>query len=1063
MKKLVPIALALCIYATFCSPGDTARPDSWRTIAPMLSDAPAWIPCQDAECSRFPGWQKLDCSNIADHTAAFKIVSSYTDCVDEAIATLEKLAPGSVAARNDLAAAYYLRAERQGQPSDLLRALSAAERAAAPRPQLAAAVFNNAFLLEKAGLYEQSLTAWNQFLQLDRTDWSIEARTRRDAVRRLLSGDAAALWAKNRLALPAALRAGDRAAVARLVAPARSGAQAYLENELLAAWADSASPQLLADARLLASVLSTPRDRYPADIVDAAASTRGGAAVREGHRRLASARDLFRGRRTKEAAAQYEQAARALLEAGSPLHLAAQIETATALTFLDRTAEALRLIAAAERDLRARPYPRLTAYAHGVRGYAETWTNPVAAVETYGRAIAEFSALQDEENVAGMYARRAGVYSLLGHNELALQDALEAVRRAPSIIDSQRAHAVLGEIGRAVLDAGETGVALHYQNRAVSLLERELNARSQMTPGQRVKVLKNLGIAKRERARIYADLGQYTFADRDLQDAARFIAADQGANAARDDSYLRMLRAHAEETRGRVYLKRAPHTAVDAFTSALGYAARDEFLTFRARLFAQLAEAKSHAGYAPADVKRDLTESVKVLEQEEQYVLERRQRGENEILWTPYFSRFEDTYQRLIQVSIDTGDDAGAFEIAERRRAVELRDLLDRFDRPGAAAPADTPGRGELSLIQSVLPPGTFLLEYVVLPDRTYCWVISGGKPELIRLAVGGEEIQKWLTVLQTEARKRLEDADVNAFHTALEDAYAALFAEPMRRVRASGTRMPRIIVVPDGAMHGLPLPALLDRTSGRHLIEDAIVSISGSAALYRHSLRRNGELSSDDSPTLLLVGDPEFDRNMPVAGDLPSLPGAVTEVGEIASAYGSAAETLLKEEATVEEFLARARTKTVVHFAGHAIVNQTVPARSMLLMARSKEDPGALYAGDLLRRLQLDRTRLVVLAACSSAGGLPIRAEGVGPLVRPLIAARVPAVIGSLWPVSDATATHLFVSFHQRFGEGRDAAAAMQAAQRGLIRSDDRKSVFAWAPYQVIGYTDSPFGPAQK
>ncbi len=118
-----------------------------------------------------------------------------------------------------------------------------------------------------------------------------------------------------------------------------------------------------------------------------------------------------------------------------------------------------------------------------------------------------------------------------------------------------------------------------------------------------------------------------------------------------------------------------------------------------------------------------------------------------------------------------------------------------------------------------------------------------------------------------------------------------------------------------------------------------------------------------------------------------------------------------------------------------------------------------------MLTTLHLDRTRLVVLSACSSAGGLPVGPEGLAPLVRPLIAGGVPAVLGSLWDVDDATAAQLLVSFHRRYREGLDAASALQAAQRDLLQSRNAglRSALAWAPFQVIGYGSSPFKKKEK
>ena len=131
-------------------------------------------------------------------------------------------------------------------------------------------------------------------------------------------------------------------------------------------------------------------------------------------------------------------------------------------------------------------------------------------------------------------------------------------------------------------------------------------------------------------------------------------------------------------------------------------------------------------------------------------------------------------------------------------------------------------------------------------------------------------------------------------------------------------------------------------------------------------------------------------------------------------------------------------------------------------VIAPSASDPGPLDIQALLTRLTPDHTNLVVLSTCSSAGGLPVGAEGVAPFVRPLIGAGVPAVIGTLWNVEDATAEEVLVSFHRRYRQGSDAAVALQLAQLELLRNKNKnpglRSVLAWAPFQVIGHGSSPF-----
>ncbi|HKR62965.1 MAG TPA: CHAT domain-containing protein, partial [Thermoanaerobaculia bacterium] len=356
--------------------------------------------------------------------------------------------------------------------------------------------------------------------------------------------------------------------------------------------------------------------------------------------------------------------------------------------------------------------------------------------------------------------------------------------------------------------------------------------------------------------------------------------------------------------------------------------------------------------------------------------------------------------------------------------------------------------------IQRSLPAGTLVLEYCVLDDVTYVWTISRDGFEVTTLKVGRKEIDRWTRDVQASSRTN----DITKFESATRAAYARLIVPVLRK----GAR--RLVFIPDGAMHGLPFAALQDASTRKYLIETAPIEVAGSMALYLYSLAQNRALQPPRNPSILLLGNPTFDRALPFARDLEPLAHAEEEVREIAKEYGSRDAPLVREQATVAALLDRARDADIVHIAAHAIVTTGNPSRSMILLAKTNDDSGVLDAEPLLTQLKLNHTRLFVLSTCSSAGGSPVGPEGVAPLVRPLLTAGVPAVIGSLWNVGDATAKELLVSFHRAYRQSSDAAVAMQVAQAGLLRNSNAglSSVFAWAPFQVIGHA-APNTPANN
>ncbi|HEY0373102.1 MAG TPA: CHAT domain-containing protein, partial [Thermoanaerobaculia bacterium] len=304
---------------------------------------------------------------------------------------------------------------------------------------------------------------------------------------------------------------------------------------------------------------------------------------------------------------------------------------------------------------------------------------------------------------------------------------------------------------------------------------------------------------------------------------------------------------------------------------------------------------------------------------------------------------------------------------------------------------------------------------------------------------------------------------DVEGFQEALATPYARLLREPLARVAKLKVpkSVPRIVIIPDRSMHGLPFAAL--RNGNRYVVEDHRVSVAASATLYAFSLAKDRQRAGTPAVSMLLVTDPAIAPGLAIAGGLPQLDWAHAEARQIEELYRGALsiDTLTGSQATSVEFLRLARTSSIIHVAAHGIANPDIPSRSLLLFAPVGRDTGAVDAERLLKELRLENARLAVLAACSSAGGTPVGPEGLAPLVRPLLVAGVPGVLGTLWNVHDSSETaKLLVLFHRNYRNGKDADDALRLAQLEMLGDRDlaQSSAVAWAPFQVTGYASSPF-----
>jgi CHAT domain-containing protein len=979
---------------------------------------------------------------------------------------------------NDLAAAYLVRAQREDQPSDLLRALGAAQQAVAKAPRLPEARFNLALAQEALGFSTEALAAWDEIRRTDPSSWAAEAGEHWNRLVKEMALRAATQWPLNRQRIPEVVRAGDRAAVAQLIAPFPAATQRYLEEEVLPNWAQALSEDRQEEARQQLDLAATTAtelarltgDRYLLDtvelIVQASSSPRGRArlkVLREGHLAFGQARLAERALDPQKAAIHYRQAERALARANSPLRGGAELGLALSLSFeKNKLARARDLLAPLEREAHKSAYGNLWARVQSNSAFLLIYQSRyVEALARYDAARGSFESMKDQENLANVHTRKMGIFRTLGQNELAWREAFQAQRLASHIVEVQFRHHLLGETAASAFALGFPQIALLYQSSAVRMIQDEL-ANTPREQDQRVQGLRNnLAIALRARAAIQLHLERYGLAQRDLEEAIRLATED---HKQADENIRRAILARVQEVEGQTFLRSDPQRAIATFTQALTLSTPGEYLSFRANLLVQRAAAYRKAG-DKVGAERDWRAAIDELRAEETEILKGRRQGQGEALWTAYFSRFQETYQRLIGQLAEEGRPAEAFAYAEKARAFEPLNLMLQLDLVPMAF-CRFAGNGEpleIERLQGCLPHGTFLIEYCVLADRTLIWLVSRDHFELFTQPVGRKAIEEWTATLQREAGRR----NVPEFEAGLYLPFSSLLAAPLARIE----KMPdgrgdgrRLVFVPDGPIHGLPLAALRNRATGRYLIQDFPVSVAASATLYVFSLLRDEALSSVGAPGALLVGDPAFAQSE-LTRELQRLPQARREVERIRKFYAPKVNVLTEGRATVPKFLELARNSTVVHLAGHAIANPQIPFRSLLLLAPSKSHSGALYAEELLTKLRLEKTRLVVLSVCSSAGGHPVGPEGLAALVRPFIARGAPSVIGSLWNVGDVLSEELLLEFHRHYREGYDAASALRLAQLDLLKNENPglRSVLAWAPFQVIGHSSSPFPPSDQ
>jgi CHAT domain-containing protein len=188
----------------------------------------------------------------------------------------------------------------------------------------------------------------------------------------------------------------------------------------------------------------------------------------------------------------------------------------------------------------------------------------------------------------------------------------------------------------------------------------------------------------------------------------------------------------------------------------------------------------------------------------------------------------------------------------------------------------------------------------------------------------------------------------------------------------------------------------------------------------------------------------------------LGRLPHSAEEVAGIARLYPAAAVTQLTGESATESGVkANLGGHRILHLAAHAVVDETNPEFSGLLLSHplrpGRDDNGFLQMYEILNcRLRAD---LVVLSACDTGLGKRMEGEGLVGLTQAFLYAGARALLASLWQVQDRSTAELMIRFHKHLQRaGVTPAEALGQAQLALIEQGEFAHPYFWAAFSLIG-----------
>ena len=426
-----------------------------------------------------------------------------------------------------------------------------------------------------------------------------------------------------------------------------------------------------------------------------------------------------------------------------------------------------------------------------------------------------------------------------------------------------------------------------------------------------------------------------------------------------------------------------------------------------------------------------------------------------------------------------TGGGAGAL-------ADEYRELEDRYQRIQAEIRSRSPRYAALvrprpvgleEVQAQVLDADTLLLEYALGDERSFLWAVSKTDhasyelPPRAEIEAAAKRAYDGLTARLSadghpgDRRLRVERADAEY------RAEAARLSDMLLGPVAARMAGKRVLVVADGALQSLPFAALpVPGRSGEPVpmvVQHEIVNLPSASVLA--VLRRETKDRRPPEKAVAVLADPVFEPDDPRlraarvdagrsrARGYPRLAATRQEADAIVR-LGPAGTTLravdfdASRATAMSPELARYR---IVHFATHGVFDNENPGLSGIILSMfgrgGEPQDGVLRLRDVYG-LRLP-AELVVLSACSTALGKPVRGEGLVGIVRGFMYAGARRVVASLWKVEDEATGEMMRRFYREMLEGgRSPAAALREAQVSMWRQDRWRPPFYWAAFVLQG-----------
>lgn len=632
------------------------------------------------------------------------------------------------------------------------------------------------------------------------------------------------------------------------------------------------------------------------------------------------------------------------------------------------------------------------------------------------------------------YSQRAEVYHYVGQYDRSLENIQKAIQIGGSF-DSNAAQK-WRDLDSAVMlffAIKFYRVSAAYEGEALAIATNELNDNKTFA----YQSITRLG-------QIHGALGKY-------EDSFEFFDQGIAIGEALADEPMRMRSvAFAKLGRGRIYRESGDCVnALKDFDDSLKFFDTGKFSIFqyeahKGRLRCYLENRDDAAFQNEFPIILGLFRDYRV------NIIEERNRNS-------FFDNEQDIYDIAIDYEFGRANYETSFDYAEESRARSLLDMLTSpvdIDRDGAnpeikfSAAVTEPKKLNEMLPQ--IPANVQIVQYSVLEDKTLIWLITREGFSVVSTPIRARDLREKVLDYDGMIEKH-DSSDTGKIAESAKELHRLLLGPVYQKLDPAK----QICIIADKILFRLPFSTLISPDTGKYFLREYLFITAPSLNIFLNLTRKAAGYERGSPESLLSIGNPSFSEEN--FQGLKPLESAETEAEKVAELYDRKF-LLLGTDAQKGRVMTDMPNSNVIHFGGHYLVNDGSPLLSGFVLSENpnthRREDSILTNYEILGD-KLINTRLIVLAACETGVETYYAGEGMIGASRTFLAAGVPLVIASQWPVETKATTEIMVRFHRyRKTGGFTTAQALRQAQLDILEGDNKlyRDPYYWAGFTAFG-----------